>query len=507
MLKHFSSLHKQFIFITDGYSTTDIKYKWGKGLKSVGLSESLSLPQFRVVGHRQLEKTIELTSGNYSRLIAEMQFARSLGFYLIQIYIPASLIVVISWVSFWLHRNATPARVSLGVTTVLTMTTLMSSTNSQLPKISYVKSIDVFLGTCFVMVFASLLEYAAVGYIGKRISMRKARAEQLAKAHEEQRKRMAAMHAAQSQPQPQQQPSQGPQYQVSQGLPPPLPPPPVLGYHQGQHASEHLMDSSIASSQAAQQQLLMSDVPERVCELPPPIPPAPSIGIVNPMICPFSGSPRMPYKGVYPGSFYQTAGGGGYRPGFLPNLGPGGGHYDRYGPCPGIIPTSCQSTGMTRTPTHVVCGTGREASQERLNDNNMNTSSQQQQQQGNQQQQQQQQQLKTGATTTSTTVTNPQQEVRKSIIKDSSAPRKDASSQPQRQPLVIKPFPAKSFFGGSRSHTPSNPSKLLGVGPSDIDKYSRVIFPVCFICFNLMYWIIYSHISDNVVDDLVPLGS
>ena len=82
---------------------------------------------------------------------------RSMGYYLIQIYIPSGLIVIISWVSFWLNRAATPARVSLGVTTVLTMTTLMSSTNAALPKISYVKSIDIFLGTCFVMVFASLL--------------------------------------------------------------------------------------------------------------------------------------------------------------------------------------------------------------------------------------------------------------------------------------------------------------------------------------------------------------
>ena len=55
---------------------------------------------------------------------------RSMGYYLIQIYIPSSLIVVISWVSFWLNRGATPARVGLGVTTVLTMTTLISSTNS-----------------------------------------------------------------------------------------------------------------------------------------------------------------------------------------------------------------------------------------------------------------------------------------------------------------------------------------------------------------------------------------
>ncbi|VDM80210.1 unnamed protein product [Strongylus vulgaris] len=32
-------------------------------------------------------------------------------------------------VSFWLSRDATPARVALGVTTVLTMTTLMTTTN------------------------------------------------------------------------------------------------------------------------------------------------------------------------------------------------------------------------------------------------------------------------------------------------------------------------------------------------------------------------------------------
>lgn len=32
-------------------------------------------------------------------------------------------LVVVSWVSFWLDKDAVPARVSLGVTTLLTMTT------------------------------------------------------------------------------------------------------------------------------------------------------------------------------------------------------------------------------------------------------------------------------------------------------------------------------------------------------------------------------------------------
>lgn len=76
------------------------------------------------------------------------------------------------------------------------MTTLMSSTNAQLPKISYIKSIDVFLGTCFVMVFGSLLEYAVVGYLGKRIAMRKQQHEAHVKAQEEHRKKCHAAFAA-----------------------------------------------------------------------------------------------------------------------------------------------------------------------------------------------------------------------------------------------------------------------------------------------------------------------
>ncbi|KRX96877.1 Gamma-aminobutyric acid receptor subunit beta [Trichinella pseudospiralis] len=124
------------------------------------------------------ECTLEIESCNYSRLHVKFVFVRNIGFYMMQIYIPSMLIVIISWVSFWIHRDASPARVALGVTTVLTMTTLMTTTNASLPKVSYIKAIDIYLGTCFVMVFASLIEYAAVSYLNKKVKMKQERRKQ-----------------------------------------------------------------------------------------------------------------------------------------------------------------------------------------------------------------------------------------------------------------------------------------------------------------------------------------
>merc|ERR1712142_824734 len=63
-----------------------------------------------------------------------------------------------------------------------------------LPKISYVKSIDVYLAACFFMVFASLLEYASVGYMAKRIQMRKNRFLAIQKMAEQ--KKNEALHAS-----------------------------------------------------------------------------------------------------------------------------------------------------------------------------------------------------------------------------------------------------------------------------------------------------------------------
>ena len=52
---------------------------------------------------------------------------------------------------------------------------------------------------------------------------------------------------------------------------------------------------------------------------------------------------------------------------------------------------------------------------------------------------------------------------------------------------------------------PKPPNKILGMRGSDIDKYSRVIFPILFISFHMVYWMIYLTISGEIPSDLVYL--
>ncbi|ETE65225.1 Gamma-aminobutyric acid receptor subunit gamma-2, partial [Ophiophagus hannah] len=184
--------------------------------------------------------------------------SRRMGYFTIQTYIPCTLIVVLSWVSFWINKDAVPARTSLGrslllylfsshnlcnnvlaytncldvwiqhdihleccfktfallksreaqsnaligilqfgskklktlllsdqqnrnekqwediiltgpveflgITTVLTMTTLSTIARKSLPKVSYVTAMDLFVSVCFIFVFSALVEYGTLHY-------------------------------------------------------------------------------------------------------------------------------------------------------------------------------------------------------------------------------------------------------------------------------------------------------------------------------------------------------
>ncbi|VDM95284.1 unnamed protein product [Onchocerca ochengi] len=146
-----------------GYTISEVLMRWNQPKAVFGIDKA-DVPQFQILDYQTLDRIVRTATGAYQRLSLAFHFKRSAGYFVFQTYLPCILIVMLSWVSFWINHEATSARVALGITTVLTMTTISTGVRQSLPRISYVKSIDVYLVACFMFVFAALLEYAAVNY-------------------------------------------------------------------------------------------------------------------------------------------------------------------------------------------------------------------------------------------------------------------------------------------------------------------------------------------------------
>ncbi|KAM6427489.1 gamma-aminobutyric acid receptor subunit beta-4 isoform 3-T3 [Liasis olivaceus] len=119
-----------------GYTVDDIVFFWQGNNSAVTGMEVLELPQFTIIEQRLVTREVVFTTG---------------------------------------------------VTTVLTMTTINTHLRETLPKIPYVKAIDVYLMGCFVFVFLALLEYAFVNYIffGRGPRQQKKQSERLSRANNE----------------------------------------------------------------------------------------------------------------------------------------------------------------------------------------------------------------------------------------------------------------------------------------------------------------------------------
>lgn len=111
-------------------------------------------------------------------LRATFALQRKLPYHLLNTYLPTSLIVIISWLSFWINPDNVPARISLAISTFLTLHTASTSEyltlkmfirnsyeffaiviKTSLPPVSYLRAVDVWLFFCQAAVFMTLIEF------------------------------------------------------------------------------------------------------------------------------------------------------------------------------------------------------------------------------------------------------------------------------------------------------------------------------------------------------------
>ncbi|XP_064486602.1 glycine receptor subunit alpha-4-like isoform X2 [Ornithodoros turicata] len=146
------------------YTTDDLIFDWEEDVPLV-VDDSIELPQHNLVSTSLGDCTQVYSTGNFTCIQVTFTLKRRLGYYMFHTYIPTCLIVIMSWISFWIKPEAVPARVTLCVTSLLTLSTQHAQSQKSLPPVSYIKAIDIFMSSCTVFVFASLMEYALVNIL------------------------------------------------------------------------------------------------------------------------------------------------------------------------------------------------------------------------------------------------------------------------------------------------------------------------------------------------------
>ncbi|XP_030386943.1 glycine receptor subunit alpha-2 [Scaptodrosophila lebanonensis] len=141
-----------------------VKLRWSADGNGATLNPELKLLQYNL-GPLELEESdgyMPEKVGNFSRLTVYFRFERQIGHHLIQTFAPSSLVVMLSWFSFWLGLDAIPGRVTLLVTCMLTLVTMFTGLRADIPPVAYVKALDLWMAGCMVSVFAALAEFVVV---------------------------------------------------------------------------------------------------------------------------------------------------------------------------------------------------------------------------------------------------------------------------------------------------------------------------------------------------------
>nr|CAD2139236.1 unnamed protein product [Meloidogyne enterolobii] len=151
-----------------GYTSDQVIYVWSHGQRAALKLHKIRLPDFRIKEAFVTSQIENYATGNYSRLYVCFVFSRSAGFCFLQLIIPSTAVVITSWVSLWME-NETSFQDMISI--ILTITFLLFSYNEVMPRVSYLKALDIWLAVCFMIVFLSLIKLAIMKYMRQRLKI------------------------------------------------------------------------------------------------------------------------------------------------------------------------------------------------------------------------------------------------------------------------------------------------------------------------------------------------
>ncbi|KAF7632608.1 Ligand-gated ion channel 50 [Meloidogyne graminicola] len=156
----FDSIVCHLIFESYSFNTEEVRLVWHE--TPVTMMEKVELPDFDLIGWGTDHERLEYPNGIWDRAQVKFTFARRYGFYLFQSYFPTSLTVISSWVGFFFDVRSVSARITLGVSSLLALTFQFGNVLRHLPRVSYIKCLDVWMIFSVIFIFLTLVELSII---------------------------------------------------------------------------------------------------------------------------------------------------------------------------------------------------------------------------------------------------------------------------------------------------------------------------------------------------------
>jgi hypothetical protein len=142
-----------------------------------GQRHPLSLIDFRVADGTARLGTFEILPGGeeFSEFAYTLEVRRAQAYFIWKIIFPLATIVFMSWAAFWMDPSQQGSRVSVSITSVLTLIAYRFLLGAIVPRISYLTRLDIFILGATILVFLGLVEIVISGNLTARGSDRAGR--------------------------------------------------------------------------------------------------------------------------------------------------------------------------------------------------------------------------------------------------------------------------------------------------------------------------------------------
>ena len=135
------------------------------------------MPDWSVIGWDFVAVDMPIDEDNVK--VKGMEFTldlkRDTNYFKYKIILPLALIVMMSWMVFWIDPSLVASQISVSVTAMLTMIAYRFALSGYTPKLAFLTSLDLFVLVSTLAVFISMIEVLYTAHLATHNQLEKAR--------------------------------------------------------------------------------------------------------------------------------------------------------------------------------------------------------------------------------------------------------------------------------------------------------------------------------------------